>query len=347
MRHAALKLLSLRAVALLLFLFTLTSFLVACSSNTSRPPSSDVSTSVSQSTADPQFACQQKKPATELTLSGLDYGPYRAGENPNYGIFPSAQEIDTDMPTLACLTNEIRIYSSLGSAQQIVRDAEQARMSVNLGIWLGSDTTANAQEIAAGLQLAAYRAVNAVTVGNEAVLRRDISVDALRSTIRQVRARPGRTVPITTADIDTTWLAHPELANDVDFITVNLYPFWGGVPIALAIQSLDAAYKRLQAAFPSKQIVIGETGWPSNGPPHSAAVPGAANQSYYLREFTAWARQNHVSYFYFDAFDEDWKTNESGVGTHWGLYQANGTLKPALIDLLPAAALATMPRQEQ
>lgn len=49
-----------------------------------------------------------------------------------------------------------------------------------------------------------------------------------------------------------------------------------------------------------------------------------------------WAAQHHVPYFYFDAFDEDWKATEHGAGTHWGLYELDGNLKAALAQWLPA-----------
>jgi len=43
-----------------------------------------------------------------------------------------------------------------------------------------------------------------------------------------------------------------------------------------------------------------------------------------------------------NAFDEDWKTNEQGVGTHWGLYDQSGNLKPALKQWLPDANPRTL-----
>ena len=54
-----------------------------------------------------------------------------------------------------------------------------------------------------------------------------------------------------------------------------------------------------------------------------------------------WAGQHRVPYFYFDAFDEGWKTSEHGVGTHWGLYDQGGHLKPALARWLPPASPLT------
>ena len=83
-------------------------------------------------------------------------------------------------------------------------------------------------------------------------------------------------------------------SNDVDFITVHIYPFWQKISIASAIRFLDQTYTRVKQAFPGKQIVIGETGWPSAGPSYGAAVPSAANQARYLREFTSWAQAKRV-----------------------------------------------------
>jgi len=258
------------------------------------------------------------------------------------GVFPSEEEISTDMPTLASLTHYILTYSSTGPAASIIQAAGAAHICVASGIWLGRDPAANAREMAAGEQLAMNSAVHSIIVGNEVLLRGDLSEDQLRTDIEQVRARLGRAVSITMADTSDQWIQHPQLAKEVDFITVHIYPFWQGVSINAAIQALDAAYQRVKATFPDKRIVIGETGWPSAGPAHGAAVPGAANQARYIREFINWAQTKGVQYFYFDAFDEGWKVNEQGVGTHWGLYQQDGKVKPALSDMLPRPASATL-----
>jgi exo-beta-1,3-glucanase (GH17 family) len=258
------------------------------------------------------------------------------------GTFPSDEEIQADMPTLASLTGYIRTYSSTGPVDTIIQAAAAAHVCVASGIWLGRDATANAKEMMAGEQLAANSAVHSIIVGNEVLLRGDLSEDQLRTDIEQVRARLSRAVSITMADTFDQWIQHPQLAKEVDFITVHIYPFWQGISINAAMQALDTAYQRVKATFPGKQIVIGETGWPSAGPPHGAAVPSAANQARYLREFINWAQAKGVQYFYFDAFDEGWKVNEEGVGTHWGLYQEDGKVKPALSDILPSPASATL-----
>ncbi len=316
-----------------------------------------------------------------LKLSGLDYSPHHGEQSPDLGTFPSSDEVQADMATLKSVTNNIRIYSSTGPASEILQDADTNGMKVALGIGLGADPEANDAEMAAGEQLASSKAVSSLIVGNEVLLRKDLTEDQLHKELQQVRAKVGPTVPITMADSYDQWLNHKALANDVDFITVHIYPFWGGVSIDCAMQNLDTAYKQVVAAFPQKKIVIGETGWPSAissqpetlpsstlcpaqesaiasptaGPTQGSAVasptestaqrgaiPNPANQALYLRDFTAWAQQKGVEYYYFDAFDESWKIHEKGVGTHWGLYQRDGQLKPDLSGSLPTADPATV-----
>lgn len=311
----------------------------ACSAG-ARPRPADPTTA--------SFACNQPLPAArhgQVVLSGVGYGPYHAGQDPNYGIYPSSEEVAADMPTLAAVTNYIRIYSSTGPATEIVRAAQAAHICVSLGIWLGRNAAANAAEIAAGVRLARHsRAVRSVIVGNEVLLRGDLPVNQLIQDIRKVRKALGNTVPVSTADDFHQWLKHPKLATAVDFVTVHIYPFWQKVSIGSAIQRLSHDYRLVAKRSAGKPVVIGETGWPSAADVAfpGAAVPSPQNQARYFRAFVTWARQHHVRYFYFDAFDEDWKTNEHGVGTHWGLYQLNGKLKRALARWLPAASPRTV-----
>jgi exo-beta-1,3-glucanase (GH17 family) len=320
--------------------------LVACTGTLNAspaPPTSPTPAGSSTSFLKDSYSCTQSQPAPgKLSLAGLAYGPSHTGQDPTRGSLPSREEIEADMPTLASLTHSIRIYSSTGAADTIIQAARAAHICVALGLELGKNPIENAREITAGAHLASNRAVNAVIVGNEVLQRGYLSEKQLRSNIEQVHAKLGRAVPITVAETDTQWLQHRDLAKEVNVITVHIYPFWQGISIDSAIQYLDHAYTRVKQTFPDKQIVIGETGWPSAGSPYGASVPSAVNQARYLREFVNWAQAKGVQYFYFDAFDEDWKIHEKGVGTHWGLYQQNGQVKPTLSDMLPDPASATL-----
>jgi len=118
------------------------------------------------------FACNQPMPPASgpgrITLAGVGYGPYHAGQDPDLFVSPSGGEVTADMQTLAAMTNYIRIYSSTGPAADIVRAAQAAHVCVSLGMWLGRDARTNAAEISAGIRLArSSPAVRSVIVGNE------------------------------------------------------------------------------------------------------------------------------------------------------------------------------------
>jgi hypothetical protein len=91
---------------------------------------------------------------------------------------------------------------------------------------------------------------------------------------------------------------------------------------------VGAVYQHFVAVFPGKQIVIGETGWPSRGRQRRDAVPSRINQARFLRGFMRLAAARHFDYNFIEAFDQDWKyENEGIVGANWGLFTAERALK--------------------
>ena len=61
-------------------------------------------------------------------------------------------------------------------------------------------------------------------VGNEVLLRGEMSATDLANTIRAIKARVK--VPVTYADVWEFWLRNTEIANVVDFITIHILPYW-------------------------------------------------------------------------------------------------------------------------
>src|SRR4051812_4473129 len=100
-------------------------------------------------------------------VAGFSYSPFRLGQNPQAGRYPSEDEIRQDLEQLSHYTENIRTYSVAGSQAAIPRLAEEAGVQVTLGIWIGNDLARNEQEIATGIELAnQYRSVVRVVVGN-------------------------------------------------------------------------------------------------------------------------------------------------------------------------------------
>jgi glucan 1,3-beta-glucosidase len=73
-------------------------------------------------------------------------------------------------------------------------------------------------------------------------------------------------------------------------------------------------------AFPGKEVIIGEVGWPSAGRMREGARPSPANQARVIQDVLALGKRENFRVNVIEAFDEPWKRALEGtVGGHWGL----------------------------
>src|SRR5262249_15332048 len=121
--------------------------------------------------------------------------------------------------------------------------------------------------------------VRSVVVGNEVLLRGEMSASELAATITRVKGQIAQ--PVTYADVWEFWLRNREVYAAVDFVTIHTLPYWEDFPVPArrAATHVDAIRRKVLEAFPAKEILIGETGWPSAGRMRDAALPSPANQA--------------------------------------------------------------------
>jgi glucan 1,3-beta-glucosidase len=118
------------------------------------------------------------------------------------------------------------------------------------------------------------------------------------------------------------------VAAHSDLILVNVHPFFAPAPAAKAVETVLASYRRLQQLYgAAAPIVIGETGWPSDGPVNGSAEPGTERQRRFVHDLYRSIRSAGIRVFWFEMFDEPWKAAAGGVGPHWGLFDRNGRAK--------------------
>ena len=259
-------------------------------------------------------------------LNSVSFAPFRDGQSPLTGRFPTAAQVDADLALVAARTRAIRTYASIEGEYDIPALAERHGLKVWLGIWLGSDRASNTLEVARGIQLArAHPAtVERLVVGNEVLLRRDLPPAEVIAALDQVRAAVPQ--PVTYADVWEFWEQYPEVAAHVDIVTIHLLPYWEDEPTGIegAVAHVGATHRRIAARFPGKPVAIGETGWPSRGRPRDGAVPGRVEQARFVREFVALAAAEGFDYNLIEAFDQGWKYKSEGVvGANWGLWTAD------------------------
>jgi exo-beta-1,3-glucanase (GH17 family)/cellulose synthase/poly-beta-1,6-N-acetylglucosamine synthase-like glycosyltransferase len=264
------------------------------------------------------------EPPWPTRIQGYSFSPMRADDDPTRQIYPSIAEIDEDLALLQGETHAIRTYTLDGPMQQVPRLAAAHGLNVTIGAWIGPEAEANDAELERLTAILRQwnRNVVRVMVGNEAILRGDVSVKELSGYLDRIRRITD--VPVGTAEPWHIWLTNPDLAKHVDFIAVHLLPYWEGLPIDKAV---DFAFEKLnlvREAFPGKPVIVGEVGWPSNGRRNRGAEASQANQTTFLRRFLSRAEAEGLVYYVMEAFDQPWKVRiEGGIGSYWGIYNAD------------------------
>lgn len=254
----------------------------------------------------------------------ISYAPFR---NHQTSLSPATQvsreQIAEDLAQLAEISNCIRTYATDLGLDQIPELASGAGLKVIQGIFLDKDQQKNQTQIKTAIRLARDYpgTIIALVVGNETLLRKDITVSDLIATIRSVKAQVS--VPVTYADVWEFWLANRELHDAVDFVTIHILPYWENVPIPAesAAAHADKIRREIASAFPGKEILIGEIGWPSQGRMRESALPSPINQARVVSEVLSLARRENFRVNLFEAYDEPWKRDIEGtVGGSWGLF---------------------------
>ncbi len=262
--------------------------------------------------------------ATVEKLYCVSYAPFRGTQNPLVeGTHVPPWQIEQDIAFLAKYTGCVRTYSVDDGADAVLESARRHGVKVMHGIWVSSDREKTRHQVETSVALAkSYPdVVTAIVVGNEVLLRGEMSANDLAAIIRDVKARVA--VPVTYADVWEFWLRYPDVQNAVDFVTIHILPYWEDFPIpaARAATHVAAIRAKVAAAMPGKDIVIGEFGWPSAGRMREGARPSPSNQARAIIETLALARQQKFRLNVIEAFDQPWKRAlEGAVGGYWGIF---------------------------
>jgi len=259
-------------------------------------------------------------------LQCISYAPFRSRQtslSPATRI--SREQIAEDLAQLAKISDCVRTYAIDLGLDQIPEVAAKVGLKVIQGIWLDRNRQKNLAQISTGIRLAREYpgTITALVVGNEVLLRGEMTASDLAGTIRSVKAQV--TVPVSYADTWNLWLRTPELCDAVDFVTIHVLPYWEDVPVPakFAAAHVGAIRRQIASAFPGKEVLVGEIGWPSEGRMRESALPSRTNQARVVSEVLDLARRENFRVNLFEAYDETWKQQIEGtVGGYWGLFDS-------------------------
>lgn len=261
-------------------------------------------------------------------LQCVSYAPYRRPEQSPFqqGIVVPPAQIEADLAVLARQVDCVRTYSVDQGLDQVPRLARKYGLRVLLGVWLGRDPAQNEREMKHAIEVATREkdAIEAIVVGNEVLLRRELPASTLARHIARVRDATG--MPVTYADVWEFWLRNPQVAESTSFVTIHILPYWEDepVPIENAVDHVVAIHRKVSEAMPGKRLLIGETGWPSAGRNRHGAQPGRVEQARFVREVAVAAAKAGLHYNVVEAFDQPWKRQLEGtVGGYWGIYDSH------------------------
>jgi exo-beta-1,3-glucanase (GH17 family) len=276
--------------------------------------------------------------------------------------------VDTDLALLTKNFNAIRIYSVDKWYTPIVLNAAtryQLDVVVEMAWVYGSDAANKAQYDTFKYVMGKYpemqSCVKFVFIGHEDM---PATVDHSNDLLEQVTAVQtwinshwtAAAKPVVTLDEQNgVWNGTSgtpgynclhNLAADVPIFT-NIYPYWADLnetdgTTASNQESFQAKWGRVEtsATAVSRDIYIGETGWPSAGPGstlagHPTKAGNETEAKNYWNFLFDWVQNSSPSNFKgvlcFMSFDEPFKGGTPDTfDHHWGIYNKDRTLKPGI-----------------
>ncbi len=263
--------------------------------------------------------------ALNAQLHGLCFGAYREGQQ--LGDLVSKEQIVNRIDIIAPYTKWVRSFSCTDGNEYIPVAAQAKGLKTMVGAWISSDKERNEIELESLIKLGKEGHVDIAVVGNEVLLRNELTEDQLLEYIYRIKKElPG--IKVGYVDAYYQFVERPKITDACDVILANCYPFWEGYSIEHATTYLDQMYQVTKNVAKGKPVIITETGWPNAGESSNLAVPSKMNSMHYFVNTQNWAKAQNIPLFYFSSFDESWKVQEEGnVGDQWGIWDKNEQIK--------------------
>jgi exo-beta-1,3-glucanase (GH17 family) len=258
-------------------------------------------------------------------IHGISFSPYVEGQGPGTSL--GEAQIRERLKVIQPHVHWVRTFSCSDGNELIPQVAHQEGLKTIVGAWLDDDRETNETELANAIDIANRGHANVLAIGNEVLLRGELTEQELIDYIGRAReAAPG--VDVGYVDAYFEFEAHPQLTAACDVVLANCYPFWEGCPAEHALLYMKEMYRCAVRAAGDKKVIISETGWPNVGTATDGALPSFENAIKYFIDTHRWAEEDNIDVVWFSSFDESWKIGAEGdVGAFWGLWDKDGRPK--------------------
>lgn len=284
-------------------------------STTADAPESTSSTSSSTSSGSASSS-SAASPDFGSGFKGITYSPYTDG-----GACKSAQQVASDLASLSSY-GVIRLYGVDCNQVENVFQGKASGQKLFLGVYFMDQIEAGVEQIASAVNsYGSWDDVVAVSIGNELV-NSGASVDTVSSYVSTGRAAltsAGYTGPVVSVDTFTALIANPSLCDCNDFVAVNAHAYFDQNTAAEDAGSwlMNQIERVWGTCNGNKQVVITESGWPSQGQTYGKAVPSKENQKIAIESIKKTCGDATIL---FTAFNDYWKADGAwGVEKYWGV----------------------------
>jgi len=252
---------------------------------------------------------------------GFSYSPYHANNK-----CKTQDEVNADFALIGNDYSVVRIYGvDCDQTATVLSAAKSKGLKLFAGIYDITNIEDGVKKISAAAN-GDWSDFDGVSVGNEVVNGGGsaATVIAAIGTARSLLRTAGFTGPVGTVDTLVATRSNPGLCDASDRCTVNCHPFFDGQVVAAdAGDFLETQIPTLRAVLANKnqEIIITETGWPTQGETNGAAIPSKSNQAAAISSIKSKFASNPSSIILFTAFNDMWKTNtkaQFGAEQYWG-----------------------------
>jgi exo-beta-1,3-glucanase (GH17 family) len=242
----------------------------------------------------------------------LVYSPYQ-----NDGACKDYDTVSSDINYIHSKgINNLRIYGSdCNVFETVLPVVKSLGMKVNQGFWFNYGESADSIDsgvqafISYGLQNG-WDMIDFVTVGNEAINDKVLTVSELSNKIASVKSQlkaAGYNGRVTTSEPPISFIRNPELCtnSEIDFVGINPHSYFDQDVDASQSGSFVSQQKsQVEGVCGGKSVFITETGYPSKGKTNGKNVPTPDNQKIALQSiFSACGTDVTI----LTAFDDFWK----------------------------------------
>jgi exo-beta-1,3-glucanase (GH17 family) len=263
----------------------------------------------------------------------VGFSAYVYPYNGNTGSAPPISVQKTLLQTLVAQTN-YRCIMAYNFNAEVAAVAQGLGIKVLGVVWLDLSRSDNTVAINNAIHATkSYpNTVIGLTCGSEMAFRYGNNARTLNEVENCVNALRGAglTTPIGTNDALPVWNARYTASNLVDWIGVNIYPWYDNpatcTPMLKSINETYLRFLHTKSLYLGKPAVVTEHGWPGS-PSYiqvGCAVADDSAQHQYLQGVTNTFRQHALAAIAFSAFREPYKAygQSNLVEAMWG--QCNG-----------------------